>query len=432
MADSKKLSSDVEVTTSSPDDARVRKVWGYVSAYPHEYLIHFRGGRLSERTSGQGARCYKWPADTVFIIPTSLKEIVFQANQLSADNVDVRIRGMAIYRISNPMRIYTMLNFSDRQRAEEKLARMIGDLCRSNAKWLVANMNVDECMRKRKEDIAESLRQEVSLVVADPETGWGVEIVTVDIQDVYIQDDEIFEAMQTEFKAEKLRESQLSQLEMEKDLDVRRLAQERELAEHRRDNELEKAHIQAEIKNEEMGIQKDLQVRELQQERELAEHRRDNELEKARIEATIQGEKTKLAQENDEAQFALDRYRVEQNAEIDKYKLEQELERDRQRIQLQAEEKQAELEAERLAHEVAIEALRQRMDVENSATPLSLEKNFIETALPAIAEAMARSMSNSRINVIQGDGEGGTPFRFVLMEVLDILRDRMEGLEKTE
>ena len=432
MSDSKKLSSDVEVTSSSPDDQRMKKVWGYIAAYPHEYLIHFRGGRLSERTSGQGARCYKRPADTVFIIPTSLKEIVFQANQLSDDNVDVRIRGMAIYRISDPLRIYTMLNFSDRQRAEEKLARMIGDLCRSNAKWLVANMKVEECMRKRKEDIAESLRQEVSLVVADPETGWGVEIVTVDIQDVYIQDDEIFEAMQTEFKAEKLRESQLSQLEMQKDLEVRRLAHERELAEHRRDNELEKARIETEIKDQQMEMQKDLEVRRLAQERELGEHRRDNELEQVRIEAQVKNEKTELARENDEKQFALDRYRVEQNEAMSKFKLEQELERDRQRIQLQAEEKQAELEAERLAHQVEIEALQQRMDVENRATPLSLEKNFIETALPSIAEAMARSMSNSRINILQGDGEGGTPFKFVLMELLDILRDRMGGLEEPE
>ena len=70
------------------------------------------------------------------------------------------------------------------------------------------------------------------------------------------------------------------------------------------------------------------------------------------------------------------------------------------------------------------------MEVENSATPLSLEKNFIETALPAIAEAMARSMSNSRINIIQGEGESGTPFKFVMLELLDILRDRMGGLKE--
>jgi len=234
-APSTKLSNDIEVTSSSPNDSRTTILWGYVAAYPHEYLIHFRNGKLNPKSSGQGARCFKWPNDTVFIIPTSLKEIVFQANQLSSNNVDIRLRGMAIYRIADPLKIYAQLNFSNRQQAEEKLARMIGDLCRSTAKWLVANMPLQECLRKRKEEIAEALRREVAQVVA----GWGVEAVTIDIQDVFIQDPEIFQAMQTLFKTEQLRASQLSQLGLEKDLEVRRLEQELELAEHRKRKELE-------------------------------------------------------------------------------------------------------------------------------------------------------------------------------------------------
>jgi len=387
-----KLSTDVEVTSSSPDDNRAHKNWGFISAYPHEYLIHFRRGRLNTKGSGQGARCFKWPGDTVFIIPTSLKEIVFQANQLSSDNVDVRIRGIAIYRINEPQRIYTLLNFSNRQQAEEKLARMLGDLCRSTAKWLVANMKVEECLRQRKEDIAAALRKEVSIVASDAEKGWGVDVVTVDIQDVYIQDTEIFNAMQGLFKTEKLRESQLSQLEMQKDLEVKRL----------------------------------------QQERELAEHRRSNELEKARIEAELKKERIQLAQESDEKQFVLDRTRTEQNEALEKYKLEQQLARDRQRVQLRIEETQAELEAKRAASQLELDALRQRMEVENSATPLSLEKNFIESALPAIAEAMARQMNNSRINIMQSSGDGGTPFTFILTELMNILRERLETLGRTD
>ena len=391
MSDSNvKLSTDVEVTSSSPDDKRLDKRWGTITAYPHEYLIHFRRGQFSQRTSGQGASCFKRPTDTVFIIPTSLKEIVFQANQLSSDNVDVRIRGMAIYRINDPLKIYTMLNFSSRQRAEEKLARMIGDLCRSTAKWLVANMGIEECLRKRKEDIAEALRSEITLVVSDEEKGWGVEIVTVDIQDVYIQDKAIFDAMQNLFKVSKLRESELSQLEMKKDLEVRRL----------------------------------------QQSLELAEHRKNSELENARIEAEVAREKIRLAQENDERQFARDRYRVEQDETTNNYKLEQSLERERRNLTLEEEKARGRLEAERLAHQIEIEAMQQRVEVENTATPLSLERSFIESALPVIAEAVAKSMSNTRVNIIQGDGNGSTPFRFILSEVLDILRERMESLEK--
>ena len=391
-SDDVKLSSEIEVTTSSPDDHRLRKKWGYITAYPHEYLIHFRKGQFSQKSSGQGASCFKWLNDTVFIVPTSLKEIVFQANQLSIDNVDVQIRGLAIYRISNPLQIYTLLNFSSRQQAEEKLARMIGDLCRSTAKWLIANMKVEECLRKRKEDIAEALKNEISLVVADDEKGWGVEIVTIDIQDVFIQDREIFDAMQTLFKTEKLRESQLTQLELKKDLEVRNLEQALELVEYRKNNELEQARTEAEIKQE----------------------------------------KTRLAQENDEKQFALDRYRVEQSEAISQYKLEQKLERERQTFTLKAEEEQRQLETQRLAHQIDIEALQQKMEVENSATPLSLEKNFIETALPTLAEALASNMSNARFNVIQGNGDGSTPFKFILTELVDILRDRIERVEKPQ
>lgn len=381
-----KLSNDVEVTSSSPNDNRMKKNWGYIAAYPHEYLIHFRGGKLNNKSSGQGARCFKFPGDTVFVIPTSLKEIVFEANQLSSDNVDLRIRGMAIYRISNPLQIYTQLNFHNRQQAEEKLARMIGDLCRSTAKWLVANMGLEECLRKRKEDMATALKNEITQVVADAEKGWGVEVVTIDIQDVYIQDKQIFEAMQTLFKTEKLRESQLSQLRLEQDTEIRKIQQVIELGEHQKKKEIENARVAAEIKAEEI----------------------------------------RLAQENDKAQFALDQYRIEQNEAMNKYKLGQEMERQRQKLQLRVDEDAAKLESQRLTQEMEISALQRKMEIENSATPLSLEKNFIETALPTIADAMAKSMSNSRVSIIQGGDDGGTPFKFMLTELLEILRERVE------
>jgi flotillin len=390
------LSDGVEVTTSSPNDERLEKRWGYITAYPHEYLIHFRKGRLNEKNSGQGAICFKWPRDTVFIIPTSLKEIVFQANQLSADNVDIRLRGIAIYHINNPPQIYTMLNFSNRQKAEEKLARMIGDLCRSTSKWLVANMGIEECMRKRKEDIAEALKNEVSRIVADKNKGWGVEIVTIDIQDIYIQDIEIFNAMQMLFKTEKMRESQLIQLEMRQNLELKKLEQEREIAEYRKNNELAEAQINAEIKNKQI----------------------------------------KLDQGNDEQQFTLDRYRIEQNESFSQYKLTQELERERQKMLLKSEAAQQEVEKQKAILQLEIDALQRKIEVENTATPVSLEKNFIEKALPTIADALAKSMSNSHFNVIQQEGNGGTPFKFMLMELMDVLRERMDNLgllkEKSE
>ncbi len=427
------LEKDIEVTSSSPDDPRLKKRWGYIAALPSEYLIHFHKGRLNEKASGQGASCFKWWNDTTFIIPTSLKEILFEANQLTNDNVDVRIRGMAVYRISDPMRIYKLINFSHRQSAEEKLARMIGDMCRSTSKWLIANMNVDECIRKRKEDIAEALKKEVSYVVADSQNGWGVEILTIDIQDVYIQDEEIFNAIQRLFKTEKIRESRLAQMEMERNLEMRKLEQERELAEHRKNTELNKTRLEAEIQREKMETQKDLAVKKLGQECELADHQKDSELGKVRNEAEIKDEQIKLSKQNEEKQFELDRYRVEQNEGIAKYKFEQEVEREKQKMELYLEKTQKEVEAKNLIHQEEAKALRTKIQAENTTSPISLEKHFIEKALPAIAEVMAKSMKDVKINMFQQDGEGkGTPFNFILMELMQIFRERMDPLRNKE
>ena len=468
-----RLEKDVEVTSSSPDDRQLKKRWGYVAALPSEYLIHFREGKLHEKTTGQGGSCFKRWNDTIFIIPTSLKEIVFEANQLTQDNVDVKIRGMALYRISDPLKIFKLINFSHRQSAEEKLARMIGDMCRSTSKWLVSNMQVEECIRKRKEDIAESLRKETSHVVAHDQNGWGVEIVTIDIQDVYIQDAEIFNAMQMLFKSEKMRESRLAEMEMARSLELKKLEQERELAEHRKNTELEKAQIAAELQEQKMEMEKNSEVKQLQTQRELAEHqknnavekakieaelqaqrmemekqaevgklqtelelaeyRKNNELDKARKEAEIKDQQIELSRQNEEKQFELDTYRVEQNEAIAKYKFEQQAERDRQRMQIEFERVQKEVEAQNLRNQEEARALKDKIEAENATSPIMLEKHFSETALPAIADAMAKSLKDVKINILRQDGEGGvTPFHFIFSELMDLMRERISPLQKEQ
>lgn len=386
MSEKVSFGNEHQLMTNSPDDSRLKKNWGTITALPSEYLVHFRGGQIREKTSGQGASCFKTFRDTIFIVPTSLKEIIFQANQLTADNVDIRIRGMAVYRIEDPLKIYKLINFSHRQQAEKKLAGIIADMCRSTAKWLVANMNVEECIRKRKEEIAESLKKEVARVVAADEGGWGVEIVTIDIQDVYIQDAEIFNAMQMMFKTEKIRESKLAELAMGQELEMKKLKVEESLSEQRKSNQINKAQVEAEIRDEEI----------------------------------------RLARQNDEKQFDLDHYRVEQNESISRYKLEQEMESDRQRMQLELEKTQKRVEARKMENQEQLEALRQKIEVENSATPISLEKNFIEKAIPQIAQSISENMHDVKMNIYQQDGKGGSPFSFVLTEILDLFKQRME------
>jgi hypothetical protein len=43
---------------------------------------------------------------------------------------------------------------------------------------------------------------------------------------------------------------------------------------------------------------------------------------------------------------------------------------------------------------------------------------------------MAKQMSNARLNIIQGGEDAGSPMRFILTELLDMMRDRVERAEK--
>lgn len=378
--------NDFELMSNSPEQAADRLPrFGYVTAKPSEYLIVYRNGRLLEAACGQGMRFLRWPGDEVAVIPTTFKEVRFQANQVTRDNVDIRIRGMVLYRISDPVRIYKLINFTHRPVAELKLAHVISDLCRSTTKWLAANMNVEECLRRRKEEIASALKTEVARVVAGTSEGaWGVEIVTIDILDVYIQDEELFRSIQAKFKAEKKREAELAALEASQAVEMAGIQRAAKL-------DMEKHHQQ---------VQAD--ALELERERTRVAAKRQLETET----------------------FALDRFRVEENEKIAAFKAREEI--TRSLAKAEAAQKQAALEAEtnRILRDEETRSLRERLAAENTAGEASLQRQFVEHALPVVAHTLGEAMTNMNYTVFQGDAGQGTPLNFALAQLFELLQSR--------
>ncbi len=67
-----------ELTSNSPDDPRMHKKWGHVTALPSEYLIHFHNGKIRGNSSGQGATCFKCGN-----VALNGQEILFSLSQLA-------------------------------------------------------------------------------------------------------------------------------------------------------------------------------------------------------------------------------------------------------------------------------------------------------------------------------------------------------------
>jgi flotillin len=288
------------------EDPEKLKKWGLISATPSEFLIHMRRGEVRARTSGQGSRCFKFPGDSVAIIPTTVQRLHFTADQVTSEKVGVQVTGLAVYRISDPLIAFRMLNFSYPERASEKLEELLVEMFVGAARRLVANLTVEECLTHRKEELAGQLMREIAPVVSGrgkvedhTDKGWGVVIDTIEIQDVRVLSSAVFANMQARYRKELERQARESQAEegaraqaaeaeAARQVALAKLASESEVRE-RRTSEEEKAKLT------ELAMKTRLAEAELAQQRGAMAAKQQAELERSRLETEIR--ETKQAEE---------------------------------------------------------------------------------------------------------------------------------------
>ena len=175
--------------------------WGLVTAAPHQHLIHIRKGRILR--SAQGASCFKLPGDAVALVDTSVHRLGFSADQVTREKTGVQVSGLAVYRIVAPELAWRMLDLGDPTSLEQILAEMFAGATRR----LVANLTLEDCMTRRKEALASELMAEIAPVLAGAgqdadhtDRGWGVALDTIEIQDVRILSEEVFERLQAPYR----------------------------------------------------------------------------------------------------------------------------------------------------------------------------------------------------------------------------------------
>lgn len=402
-----RISEDIWLTSNSPagTDQRWRKTYGYVTARSHEYLIHLRRGRFLHRSSGQAARCYKWPGDVTVLIPTSLKQLVFEAGQLTKDNIHARIRGFVIYRIADPTKIYHKVSFWNREEGEKKLALIVGEPCRSHTKWLVSNMTMEECIRKRKESIADILVRELKLAIT--EKGPGVEIETIDIQDVRYGDEDLFASVQGPASEEARKLQELARLDRERQVSSLEVSNQREIAQRRQELELEA-----------LANAQELASKRIEQERIEAEERRL--VEKIDVE-----QKSNLLDMEAGASRARQRADIEESLELSRIKETERLRVEEAAAEMRWRIEEGDILLEKKKNDQMIEVLKLRTEIENALTPVAIQKAFITDGIPNIARVIASSLEDANVTLYStpSSGNSALPFTIVLDEITAVLRE---------
>lgn len=265
------------------EDPEKTKRWGFVTARPSEFLVHVRAGKVRSSSSGQGASCFKRPGDSVAVIPTSLQQLRFRADQVTLERVGIEVVGFAVYRISDPLVAYRVLNFSYPERAQEKLEETLTAMFAGAARRIIATLTVDDVLQKRKALVAEELLREVAPVVGGSgeasidgvRTGWGVVLDSIEIQEVRVLSDTVFKSMQAPFRTALDRRAREAKAEADKEITTREAVCARTIEEVRIHEALIVAERRRELQEAEARIALDREEAQLAAEASVRKRRED-------------------------------------------------------------------------------------------------------------------------------------------------------------
>lgn len=408
--------------------ARSRKRWGRVAARPSEYLILLRGGRLLRH--GPGLSVFLWPWHSYSILPTTIQRVSFVADQVTAERVGVEVRGVAVYRLADPLLAFRMLDFSEGSGALQRLAEILRDMFIGAARRLVANMTVEDCMTRRKESIASELLREIQPVVSglgrpDDATaqGWGVVLDTIEIQDVRVLSETVFAHMQAPYRAELELRARRSQVDRDDqvhraEVQAARSALEADLELKQRRNEAEEQAQVSTLEREQRvrvaTIERDRRIAEAELQHEMAELERDRERSDARHTLS----RHRAAQQHEALQ-----QKLTEQAEQAELQAAAEIALEQRRVEADLQLGELRARTERTRGELEVELARLRREVENMLPEQRVRYEFVVRALPALAQALAASTGSIHLTQVQSDGKSvAGPLAGLVAELLAVGR----------
>lgn len=393
--------------------------WGRVSAKPSEYLIKLRRGKVVAQGAGLSVRL--WPADTCTILPTSIQRTSFVADQITAEKVGVAVTGIAVFRIADPMLAFRMLDFTEGSDGVDQLATILREMFIGAARRLVANMSVDQCLTQRKESIAQELMREIQPVVSGSgrpddgtDRGWGVVIDTIEIQDVRILSEKVFADLQAPYRCSLELERRKSTVERDLQIHQREVGARREMLEVDQDLRRRQAEAAEQTSLEDLAQQERLQRAQAEMEQRLAASQLEAHLAHQQRSRTMAEAEHETAQREAEQRSLLEQQQAREEAQLAVQRAEQDA--DLRSMQLQRQLAVAELEAQLALHQTETERVRQELklrlrrgerELDNLFSDERLRHELITTALPAVAQAFARSLGQVNLTRFVSDGSTG-------------------------
>lgn len=155
----------------------------YVKVPSTTYVMHYRDGRL--RRQGAGLSFFYFAPTAVLVqVPVSSVDVPFVFTEVSADFQDVTVQGTITYRIVDPVRLASLLDYSVDGRGRyvsddpTKLGERLVQVARTGGRAFIQGQRLRRILQ---ESAALALAIDQSLRASPTVTQLGVEVLEVSV-----------------------------------------------------------------------------------------------------------------------------------------------------------------------------------------------------------------------------------------------------------
>lgn len=255
----------------------------YVVAQPNQWMLVLNNGKLVK--VGMGISTFQGFNDKIVKFPSKVHKVPFVAQQVTTEMQGVEVSGIIIWSIfregDGPLKAYKSIGTDIQKEEPESANQNLVEMANGIVRHKIANSTIDQILKNR-----QSIREDVKKELNKNINGWGVWLETVEITDVKIMSNSLFENLQTEFRERQRQRAEIISMRVDSEMREKRLAQALDFANKDAENETKKQIIKS---NEQLKVNLEKQKNyELDQEIQRQKLLRDQELKKAQAEAKAQ------------------------------------------------------------------------------------------------------------------------------------------------
>jgi hypothetical protein len=200
-----------------------------VEAKVSEFLVVARAGRL--RSLGVGASAILWPGSTHVTVSAARQEATFELTQETRDGIPLRMKGIVVYRVVDPVLVATRFDFSSGD-GHARIQTLLAHVSLGELRAAATAMTMQECIERRKTTLTEAVARALEVATAAPGDPWGIAVDVVQVAQVFIVDADLRRKLEAQVRSRLAAQSELAELRKKDEVaaaeaDARRLALER-------------------------------------------------------------------------------------------------------------------------------------------------------------------------------------------------------------